>query len=649
KGEDAAAGSFATYPTPSLEPTPCPNGELRNGFSALLPDCRAYELVTPPDTNARAPVGTGHDGYFTNRQVSPLGEEVPFRVEGGSLPGSSGIGSIQGDPYLASRGPGGWSTAYIGPAAAETTALTAGGTSPDQGYSFWISGPIGPAAIEGVKTSYLRYPDGHSEILGRGSIGTDLEASGMLISEGAAHTLFVTGSVGSAVQLEPEAAPDGTGAIYDRTPGGALLVVSLLPGGGRLKANEKAVYQGASLDGRGVAFMVGTKLYLRYEDSETFEIGNGVQFAGVAEGGSRIFYQEGGRLWRFDALSDERTPFSTGAVTPVNISADGSSAYFVSTAVLTTQRNPNNAKAKSGQQNLYLSREGAISFVGILTARDVEGEPGEVEMIDGLGLWTEAIGPSLPGRLGVDPSRTTPDGGVLLFESRAPLEGYDPEGHAEIYRYVADQQLRCLSCNPTGAAAGGGASLQSIKRGSAALFTTQAWLANLRADGRRAFFQSTEPLVAADTDGLQDVYEWEEDGVGSCTTPGGCLYLISSAHSLRNEYLWAVSESGEDVFFLSSDLILPRDADETPSIYDARVGGGFPEPAEAECQGEGCRSQLTPAPGLSVPRTPVQGRGDNFRHRRCAKTKGKKARRAKRRCAKHHRHRSGSKHQGAHK
>jgi hypothetical protein len=653
EGSDEMEGSFATYPSYPGSAS-CGNESLRMGFSTLLPDCRAYELVTPADTNGRAPAGVGHEGgNFTSRQVSPSGNKVPFRVEGGTLPGT-GIGSYLGDPFVASRGPDGWSSTFIGPSAAEATQITPGWTSPDQGYSFWVAESKGSALVEGKSTSYLRYPDGHSEILGQGSIGTDIEALGLLISDGGDHVLFGTGYgpvPDPAVQLEPDAAPNGTIAIYDRTPDGVTHVVSLLPGDVPLGAKQHAYYQGASLDGEGVAFRLEEKvLYLRYQNTETFEIGE-ADYAGLAEGGNRIFYLEGGRLWRFDALTGERTPFSSGTVTPVNVSPDGSAAYFISTAKLTGEPNPNGALPKLGKQNLYLSREGAISFVGTVTERDVVGKFNGKEQIDGLGLWMDVNSALSRGRFGADPSRVTADGTVLLFESRAPLAGYDPEGHAEIYRYdLTGEELRCLSCNPTGAPATTDDTLQSEDREGFALFFPQAWIQNLSADGRRAVFQSTEALVPGDSDGRQDVYEWEDQGVGSCTKPGGCLYLISSGHSSRNDYLWAATPSGNDVFFLSADLLLPSDQDETPSIYDARVGGGFPEPAPAECQGEGCRTQMSPAPSLPASQTPVHGSGENFNSRRCGKGKRKVKRGGKVRCVKKHKkQRAGSQKKGGQK
>jgi hypothetical protein len=648
---DSAEGGFATYPANDAV-SACANELLRTGLSALLPDCRAYELVTPPDTNARAPRGaasaTNLGPYFSASQTSPSGNTVSFQIDGGSLPGVDATGSLAGDPYLTTRGQDGWSTSYAGPNGLEAPVMLPGSTSPDQGFSFWISDSHQGSSYLGEKTSYVRYPDGHFELVGRGTIADDPGAQGKLISEGGGHIIFAsTNSFHTAVKLTEDAPPNGTAAIYDRTADGITHVISLLPGGATPKGGENATFAGASLDGRGVAFEIGGTLYVRYDDEETYEVGDGVTYAGIAEGAARVFYLKGGRLWRLEAESGVRTAFSpAGTVIPVNISADGGVAYFVSTGVLTSQPNPEGAKASAGQQNLYVSEEGTIGFVATVTAKDMSDPKPEVDF--GLGRWVPDV--VTAGKAAVDPSRTTSDGRVLLFESRASLTGYNTEGSVQVYRYdLAGDALECLSCNPTLAPPGGGASLQSVAAGQISApepLGPFARVANLSPDGRRAFFQSTEALAPADVDGLQDVYEWEAQGVGSCARAEGCVYLISSGRSERTDYIFAASESGDDVFFRSGDILLPADLEGTPSIYDARVGGGFPEPAAAECQGEGCRPSLTP--GVAALSLGSQGVGPSGNvPKRCRKGTRKVKRHGKIRCvkkkhSKHRRHKAGS-------
>jgi hypothetical protein len=590
-GKDEGQGSFKTYPAAGVS-TACPNQSLRTGPSALLPDCRAYELVTPPNTNGLIPMGSGFAGaLFLSRTVSLAGGDVFFRIEGGALLGSEGTGTTFGYPYLATRGAQGWSTADGGGRSSEFRDVEIGGRSPDLGYSAWRG------IVNNVGTNYLRFPDGHSEPLGQGSLGTDREALPLLISQDGGHVVF-----SSVVALEPGA--NAGGAIYDRTADGVTHVASLLPGNVTPSGQAGSVkWRGASPDGRGIAFSVDSKLYLRYNDQETYEVGEDVTYEGVAEGGKRVFYLQGGKLYAFDVEAG-KIPFATSTdTTVVNVARDGSAAYFVSASKLTSAANPRGEKAKIGQQNLYLSREGQISFVAAVTERDVVGDesPGAYT-VDGLGLWPESV--ETMGALPQDPSRSTADGRVLVFSSRAELTGYDSVGHAELYRYDSGAgTLDCLSCNPTETAAVADASLQPIPAGD----TTKGRLAgfptfkydqieNLTPDGRRAFFETDEALVAPDVDGLRDVYEWEAQGKGTCAEAAGCLYLISSGRSAHDNFLFGVSESGEDVFILSNDLLDPgRDPDETASIYDARVNGGFPlGSAPAECLGETCQPVAKP-------------------------------------------------------
>ncbi|MDQ3724768.1 MAG: hypothetical protein M3335_02575 [Actinomycetota bacterium] len=639
-GDEAETG-FRTYPEREDLPS-CPNEDLRPGLSSLLPDCRAYELVTPADTNGRAPRGIGFESaQFQTLAASPLGDKVSFLTEGGAIPGTGGTGAFNGDRYLATRGSEGWVTASAGPNGTESEAPSPGSVSADQGFSFWETGgsDAGTAVVNGTTTTYVRYPDGHSELIGRGALATDPQVQGNLIAPGGTHIVFTstTDSPSTSVQLEEDAPPAGTAAVYDRTEDEVTHVVSLLPGDITPAAGEGASYAGASPDGEGIAFRIGNTLFLRYRNAETFEIGENVTVAGVTQGGKRIFYVEDGDLYAFDVESEEAIQFTgSGDIVVVNVASGGAAAYFVSPSVLAGGPNPHGAMPVAGEQNLYLSREGEISFVGTVTDRDVEGEVRADGLSGGLGLWVTAV---VKGQVAKDPSRTTPDGDVLLFESRADLDGSDPSGHVQIYRYDATAgDLRCLSCNPTGMASTD-ASLQSIApiTNSPAPASSSGFVPNLRPDGRRAFFQSSEPLVLHDTNGVQDVYEWEEEGVGSCGRSGGCVYLISSGHSARDNFLYGVSESGDDVFFTTSALLTASDADGTVSIYDARVNGGFPEgrpscPLSADCPGQGVSAP--PLPNLGT-----EGAGPSGNvppPKRCAKGKRKVKRAGRVRCVKKH-------------
>ena len=71
------------------------------------------------------------------------------------------------------------------------------------------------------------------------------------------------------------------------------------------------------------------------------------------------------------------------------------------------------------------------------------------------------------------------------------------------------------------------------------------------------------------------------------------------------------SPDGSDVFFVTRERLLGWDNDASYDLYDARVGGGFPEPAPEPdpCQGDSCRRSpplpQAPAPVASRPPAPA--------------------------------------------
>ena len=633
---EGEAVGFATYPALAPAPGPCHNGALRIGPSVALPDCRAYELVTPANTNGHAPQAPASTvgPPFATPPVSAQGEAVGFLVVGGAIPGYPGAGAGNGDPYVATRAAGGWQTASVGPSGALSTNPGPGGFSPDLRYVAWWSGPEDAGSLALTEyTSYIHYPDGSEHLVGEGSLASDPKAQALFIGAGASHIVFYTGSPrgDKTPQLEPDAPPSGTVAIYDRTPDGVTHVVSLLPGDVTPAAGEGAAYLGVSADGSAVAFGVGlaSPLYLRLDDSETLQAaGPGATFEGLSANGRYAFYLSGGDLYRYNTQGEVATRITeSGDVTVVNVPSQGTSAYFVSPSRLgeVGEANPNGAKAVAGEANLYRWDGAAIHFIATLTDRDMKGE--QVVFGGGtrgaLGSWASNL--AHEGETARDPSRATPDGEAIVFESGADLAGYRSGGSAEIYRYdAAEGTLACLSCNPTQAAPVGNANLQSIFA-SGAPTGPHSQIPNLSASGRRVFFESPDPLVAADVDGVLDVYEWETNGEGSCATPGGCVSLVSSGQSAHDSYLYGVSESGRDVFIDTTDLLVPQDPDETPSIYDARVEGGFPPPAAraAECLGEACQPAAVALNDLTPASLVFSGSGNVIPQQPAAQTKMK--------------------------
>ncbi len=308
------------------------------------------------------------------------------------------------------------------------------------------------------------------------------------------------------------------------------------------------------------------------------------------------------------------------------------------------QGNPNTSV--SGQCNLYLAREGRpITFISRLNGADATD-------------WVPRG--DLNGQEGRT-ARVAADASAAIFMSKRQLTAYDNEGISELYRYdAASEEVGCLSCSPTGASPSRAPSLGNITLSTLVPPEFTYTLArNLSADGRRAFFETTEALVAEDTNGedgcegegtsqgtvpsCQDAYEWEAAGEGSCKEDlqgGGCIYLLSGGKSPHASFFADASESGDDAFIATSEAgLVGQDQDQLFDIFDVRKEGGLASqspPPTSTCEGaERCHGSVGTQPSFQTPSTatfngpgnpkPKCPKGKQMKKGRCvAKKKPKK-------------------------
>jgi len=349
-------------------------------------------------------------------------------------------------------------------------------------------------------------------------------------------------------------------------------------------------------------------------------------------------------LYSYDTNTHELTDLtpSTLAENPnggevsgvLGISKDASYVYFGAGGVFapgaTAGEHCVDSGPENGKCNIYRWHQGDVTQLTQLEETDFFGWMAQ--------LWA-------PGEINEYPhtARVSADGKTLLMVVPKNLTGYDAHGYEELYRFhVGDDEPLCISCMPSGEDPRGDATLQSIEVGAFIPGHEKGLNSrNMSTSGNRIFFESVDKLVSADTNGVQDVYEWEADGTGSCTSSdqnGGCLYLISTGTSPEPSYFGDAGENGNDAYFFTVQPLVGQDRDELVDAYDARVGGGLASqnpPPPSICTGEACRPGATPAPaGQTAGSSTFSGPGNppakKANHKK--KHKGKKKHKSK----KHH-------------
>jgi hypothetical protein len=321
--------------------------EATPGFHPNLPDCRAFELVSPP-------FKSGAVLLPTSGVVGVSGDEVLYGAAG-AFGGAGNLWlnpnrSLSGSAYLSRRGPAGWSTQSLAPSAATYPhgALMAAARD-DLATTLWGLTPTSLAFNEDV---YLRSADGDFHLIGpgvgpgvatRSTGGPTEELSLVGASADLSHTLYSDDAAG-VVQRgvyggESNLWPGDTTRTddpslyeyeYDGSPRAEPTLVGVT-NQGRLKSNQEAqlisecgtelgsgragsMYNAVSDDGRVVYFTAAAcegapevdELYARRDATTTVDISEpstsdceacnttsglaGATFVGASADGEDVFF-----------------------------------------------------------------------------------------------------------------------------------------------------------------------------------------------------------------------------------------------------------------------------------------------------------------------------------------------------------------------
>jgi NHL repeat len=430
--------------------------------------------------------------------------------------------------------------------------------------------------------------------------------------------------------------------------------------GGSSSSQAPPVFQNATANGSKVFFTDGVKL----------TAGAGAVGFDLYECGLTVVEEEGKE--KLKCILRDLTPVpgagQPGAGEPAEIQGnvvgvdnnDGGHVYFVANGVQADGATLGNCKGSApprGQEcNLYVRHADETNLIARLSSDDFPD-------------WG-AVGPI--SQLVYMTSRVSPNGLWFSFMSDRSLTGYDNRDATsglrdeEVYLYDdASRRLVCASCNPTGARpVGMEYSLLSVSKGGLAggdrvWPSSQGLAANIPgwtpfrlgetlyqsrylSDQGRLFFNSSDGLVAQDTNGNEDVYEYEPNGVGPeharcaesdptfSVAEDGCIALISSGVAVGQSAFLDASASGSEVFFLTGESLVPQDVGTGLDVYDAHECAiaspcvDPPPPPSAPCESAAaCRpAPMTQPTIFSPPPSSTFNGAGNVRPSPAVKPKG---------------------------
>lgn len=335
------------------------------------------------------------------------------------------------------------------------------------------------------------------------------------------------------------------------------------------------LFEGASVDGTKLYFTTTRQLV----DSDT-DSGPACTDLSMSSVGCDLYLYDSSK-----PLGDRLTHVSAGTASAgvarniVGVANDGSRAYFVANAALTTAPNPEGDAAVPGQPNLYAfsAAEGRTSFIATLASEEsCIGDACDYSRLYGFGArqdsnWSQIVPQEGHNEQG---GQVGGDGHILVFATGQPITADDANAAVDIYRYDDEAQIIERVSKP---ALGGSDDLPNSGSGLEVNLLPafpDRTVRNRRVseDGRTITFASPQALTSDADAGAPNAFLWR-------LADGGAelLRLPARYSALEPQDIHpSVSLDGLSIAFQTRESLVEQDRDAGGmDIYMARVDGGI--------------------------------------------------------------------------